>query len=107
MRYGHQMDVHITELFLKGRIGHCHRKDATKTTRGFEWAVMGKGIIDWVGPFKALKRDGYHHTVSLETHWRGAGRPEASSLQSWAGMKVLWRRLDTLGRRCNIVAPSC
>ena len=48
---------------------------------------MGKGMIDWVGQFKALKRDGYHHVVSLETHWRGAGTPEASTIQSWAGMK--------------------
>ena len=34
---------------------------------------MGDGIIDWVGQFKALKRDGYRYAVSLETHWRGAG----------------------------------
>ena len=49
--------------------------------------VMGRGIIDWVGQFKALKRDGYHFAVSLETHWRGAGTPEESTRQSWAGMK--------------------
>jgi len=48
---------------------------------------MGRGIIDWVGQFKALKRDGYHFAVSLETHWRGAGTPEESTRQSWAGMK--------------------
>jgi sugar phosphate isomerase/epimerase len=48
---------------------------------------MGKGIIDWVGQFMALKRDGYHLAVSLETHWRGDGSAEASSIQSWAGMK--------------------
>jgi L-ribulose-5-phosphate 3-epimerase len=71
----------------KNRIGHCHCKDATKTAKGVEWAAMGKGIIDWVGQYKALKHDGYHHVVSLETHWRGAGTPEASTIQSWAGMK--------------------
>jgi len=48
---------------------------------------MGGGIIDWVGQFKALKRDGYHFAVSLETHWRGGGTPEESTRQSWAGMK--------------------
>ena len=74
-------------LLPKNRIGHCHCKDATRTAKGFEWAAMGKGIIDWVGQYKALKRDGYHHVVSLETHWRGAGTPEASTLQSWTGMK--------------------
>ncbi len=71
----------------KDRIGHCHCKDAVKTAKGYEWAAMGKGIIDWVGQYKALKRDGYNHAVSLETHWRGAGTPEASTLQSWAGMR--------------------
>jgi sugar phosphate isomerase/epimerase len=75
------------DLLPKARIGHCHCKDSTKTAQGVEWAAMGKGTIDWVGQYKALKRDGYHHVVSLETHWRGAGTPEASTVQSWAGMK--------------------
>ena len=74
-------------LLPKNRIGHCHCKDATRVAKGFEWAAMGTGIIDWVGQYKALKRDGYHHAVSLETHWKGAGTPEASSIRSWAGMK--------------------
>ena len=74
-------------LLPKDRIGHCHCKDVAKTADGLEWAAMGSGMIDWVGQFAALKRDGYRHAVSLETHWRGAGTPEASSIQSWAGMK--------------------
>src|SRR6266536_2627750 len=74
-------------LLPKDRIGHCHCKDVVKAEKGYDWAAMGKGIIDWPGQFAALKRDGYRHTVSLETHWRGAGTPEASSIQSWAGMK--------------------
>ena len=76
-------------LLPKERIGHCHCKDVTRKSdgKGYDWASMGEGIIDWTGQFSALKRDGYHYTVSLETHWRGAGTPEASSRQSWAGMK--------------------
>jgi sugar phosphate isomerase/epimerase len=76
-------------LLPKDRIGHCHSKDAMKKPdgSGYQWAAMGRGIIDWVGQFKALKRDGYHFAVSLETHWRGAGTPEESTRQSWAGMK--------------------
>jgi len=76
-------------LLPKERIGHCHCKDAVKKSdgSGYEWAAMGRGIIDWVGQFKALERDGYHFAVSLETHWRGAGTPEESTRQSWAGMK--------------------
>jgi sugar phosphate isomerase/epimerase len=76
-------------LLPKDRIGHCHCKDALRKPdgKGYQWAAMGQGIIDWVGQFKALKRDGYHLAVSLETHWRGAGTPEESTRQSWAGMK--------------------
>jgi sugar phosphate isomerase/epimerase len=75
------------KLLPKERIGHCHVKDSVKTANGYDWAAMGKGTIDWAGQFAALKRDGYHEVVSLETHWRGAGTPEASTVQSWAGMK--------------------
>jgi L-ribulose-5-phosphate 3-epimerase len=73
----------------KERIGHCHCKDVTKKPdgQGTDWAAIGQGIVDWKGQFAALKRDDYHYAVSLETHWRGAGTPEESSRQSWAGMK--------------------
>jgi L-ribulose-5-phosphate 3-epimerase len=76
-------------LLPKDRIGHCHCKDANKKPdgKGYEWAPMGGGIIDWVGQFQALHRDGYKYAVSLETHWRGAKTPEESTRQSWAGMK--------------------
>ncbi len=77
------------QLLPKERIGHCHCKDTVKKSdgKGYDWAAVGHGSIDWAGQFAALKRDGYHYAVSLETHWRGAGTPEESSRQSWAGMK--------------------
>jgi L-ribulose-5-phosphate 3-epimerase len=76
-------------LLPKHRIGHCHCKNAVKKPDGtYEWAPMGTGLVDWVGQFKALKRDGYHYAVSLETHWRGAGTSEASTRKSWADMKA-------------------
>lgn len=84
------------DLLPKNRIGHCHCKDAVKTAKGYEWAPMGGGIIDWAGQFKALKRDGYHFAVSLETHWRGAGSAEESSRKSWAGMKKLLEEANAL-----------
>jgi L-ribulose-5-phosphate 3-epimerase len=71
----------------KDRIGHCHCKDVTRNGQKYEWAAMGRGVIDWIGQFKALKRDGYRQAVSLETHWDGGSSPEASTEQSWAGMK--------------------
>ncbi len=77
----------------KKRIGHIHCKDAKPAAAGndYEWARMGAGAIDWLGQFRALKRDGYHLGLSLETHWRGAGTPEASTRQSMAGMQKLLR----------------
>jgi sugar phosphate isomerase/epimerase len=88
-------------LLPKNRIGHCHCKDIkamAKPTDSKEpgWAAMGAGVIDWVGQFTALKRDGYHYAVSLETHWRGAATPEESSRQSWAGMKEQLRKAGAL-----------
>jgi len=80
----------------KDRIGHCHCKDATRNGQKYEWAAMGRGMIDWVGQFRALKRDGYQHAVSLETHWQGGGSPEASTEQSWAGMKKQLERAGAL-----------
>jgi L-ribulose-5-phosphate 3-epimerase len=86
------------DLLPKDRIGHCHCKDIAKITDAKEppWAAMGSGVIDWVGQFTALKRQGYHYAVSLETHWRGAGTPEESSRQSWAGMKEQLRKAGAL-----------
>jgi sugar phosphate isomerase/epimerase len=75
-------------LLPKNRIGHCHVKDVARGGNDYEWADMGKGVVDWSGQFAALKRDGYRHAVSLETHWHGAGTPEASSIECWRGMRA-------------------
>lgn len=86
-------------LLPKDRIGHCHCKDAVKKAgdkNDYDWAAMGRGVIDWVGQFRALKQDGYHYAVSLETHWRGAGTPDASSRESWAGMKEQMQKAGVL-----------
>ena len=83
-------------LLPKDRIGHCHCKDTVKKATGYDWAPMGGGMIDWAGQFKALKRDGYHLAVSLETHWNGGSTPEESSRKSWAGMKKLLQEAAAL-----------
>jgi len=83
-------------LLPRERIGHCHCKDAVKKGKGYDWAPMGGGIIDWAGQFKALKRDGYHYAVSLETHWDGGGSKEECSRKSWAGMKNLLEQADAV-----------
>jgi L-ribulose-5-phosphate 3-epimerase len=79
----------------KQRIGHVHCKDAVKKEGGgTEWASMGKGIVDWAGQFRALKKDGYTGALSLETHWRGGLTPEEASRRSMAGLKALLKQAD-------------
>jgi L-ribulose-5-phosphate 3-epimerase len=76
------------DLLPKERIGHCHAKNVTRTPDGkSQWQPVGTGVVDWVGQLRALHAMGYHYAVSLETHWRGAGTPEASSRVSMADLK--------------------
>jgi L-ribulose-5-phosphate 3-epimerase len=86
------------DLLPKSRIGHCHAKDVVRKPGGkYEWAPVGGGVVDWVGQLRALKRDGYHYALSLETHWRGAGTPEASTRISMQGLK---NALEKAGAGC-------
>jgi len=81
----------------KERIGHVHCKDIQKRhDDSLEWAAVGRGLIDWVGQFRALAKSGYRLATSLETHWRGAGTPEESTRQSMAGMKDALRKAGAL-----------
>ena len=72
----------------KERIHHCHVKNAVKDATGkIVWSPVDIGYVDWTAQFKALKGIGYANAVNFETHWKGAGTPEASSIRSWEGMK--------------------
>jgi sugar phosphate isomerase/epimerase len=82
-------------LLPKDRILHCHCKNAVRDASGkIAWSPVDIGLIDWPAQFRALKAIGYRNAVSLETHWRGASTPEASSRISWAGMK---KQLEAAG----------
>jgi len=72
----------------KNRIGHCHCKDVIrKPDQKYDWEPVGGGSVNWVGQLQALQRDGFRYGLSLETHWRGAGTPEASTRISMDGLK--------------------
>ncbi|MGA8617768.1 MAG: sugar phosphate isomerase/epimerase family protein [Candidatus Sulfotelmatobacter sp.] len=76
------------ELLPKDRVGHCHCKDVVrKPEHKYNWAPVGGGIVDWVGQLRALQRDGFYYGLSLETHWHGAGTPDASTRVSMDGLK--------------------
>jgi len=83
-------------LLPKKRIGHMHLKDVKRTRDGYDWECMGRGIIDYAAQFRALMADGYRGTMSLETHWDGAGSMEESSRQAMAGTKELLRKAGAL-----------
>ncbi|HID07241.1 MAG TPA: sugar phosphate isomerase/epimerase, partial [Armatimonadetes bacterium] len=57
---------------VKSFIVHVHLKDGVWVAdeNRFEAVPLGKGDVDFVGQFKALKRDGYEGWLSLETHYR-------------------------------------
>jgi sugar phosphate isomerase/epimerase len=86
------------QLLPKDRIGHCHCKDViVKPDHKYDWAAVGAGSVDWVGQLRALRNDGFRYGLSLETHWRGAGTPEASTRASMAGLRKV---LDRAGIAC-------
>ncbi len=81
----------------KNRIHHCHVKNAVKDDAGkVVWAPVDKGYIDWAAQFRALEKIGYSNAVSLETHWKGGGTPEASTRTSWDGMKMRLEQADAI-----------
>jgi L-ribulose-5-phosphate 3-epimerase len=86
------------QLLPKDRIGHCHCKDVVrKPDLTYDWAPVGGGLLDWVGQLRALLHDGFHAGLSLETHWRGAGTPEASTRASMDGLR---KALTSAGISC-------
>lgn len=73
----------------KKRLWHMHLKDAQENPNGSGplWQPVGGGKIDYVGQFRALLKDGYSGTMSLETHYLNAAKnKEASSRESMDGI---------------------
>jgi L-ribulose-5-phosphate 3-epimerase len=72
----------------KKRIWHMHLKDAVMDDQGkSHWKPIGDGSIDFVGQFKALLKESYQGTLSLETHYSNAAHnKEESSNESMKGL---------------------
>ncbi|HWC99250.1 MAG TPA: sugar phosphate isomerase/epimerase family protein [Candidatus Sulfopaludibacter sp.] len=53
------------------RIFHVHLRDYVHQPDGkVVWAAVGTGEFDNVSQIRALRKDGYNGTFTLETHWR-------------------------------------
>jgi sugar phosphate isomerase/epimerase len=77
------------DAFDKKRMWHMHLKDAAPGAKPGEsqWMPIGAGKIDYVGQFRALIKNGYEGTMSLETHYLNAAKnKEASSRESMEGL---------------------
>jgi L-ribulose-5-phosphate 3-epimerase len=77
------------DLLNKARMWHMHLKDAAPGAKPGEsqWMPIGSGKIDFVGQFRALIKNGYEGTMSLETHYLNAAKnKEASSKESMEGL---------------------
>lgn len=65
------------------RIWHVHFRDYRRNAEGdVEWCGVGDGEFDHVGQLKALRRDGYRGSVSLETHFKINGSKADASAYS-------------------------
>jgi sugar phosphate isomerase/epimerase len=65
--------VHHEYPLIADRVVHFHVKDAKRNgTKAAQTCVeVGKGDVDFPAQLSALKENGYHGWVTLETHWRG------------------------------------
>lgn len=65
------------------RIWHVHVRDYRRNAEGeIEWCGVGDGEFDHVGQLRALQRDGYRGSVSLETHFKINGSKADASAYS-------------------------
>lgn len=73
------------------RIFHVHLRDYKRKPDGStEWTAVGAGEFDNAGQLRALLKDGFKGTLSLETHWRPPeGKAYATEISLKALMKVI------------------
>jgi L-ribulose-5-phosphate 3-epimerase len=69
------------------RIFHVHLRDYKHLPDGkVVWTAVGQGEFDNLGQIRALLKDGYRETFTLETHWRDPKGKMYSTETSLAGL---------------------
>ena len=79
--------------FDPARIFHVHLRDYCRRSSGeMEWCGVGEGEFDHLGQLRALLKDGYRETLSLETHYTIEGsKMRASEASLKALLEVIAR----------------
>jgi sugar phosphate isomerase/epimerase len=76
------------------RIFHVHLRDYRHDPAGkVVWTAVGQGEFDNLGQIRALLKDGYKETFTLETHWRD---PKGKLYSTETSLKGLLRIVDQL-----------
>jgi sugar phosphate isomerase/epimerase len=74
-------------LLDPSRIMHVHLRDFRHTSDGtVEWQPVGAGEADNLGQIRALLKDGFKETFTLETHWKSPQGKEYATRTSLAGL---------------------
>lgn len=68
------------------RIFHVHLRDYKHQDGKVVWTAVGAGEFDNLGQIRALLKDGYKETFTLETHWRDPKGKMYSTETSLAGL---------------------
>lgn len=84
-------------LLDKKRVYHIHLRDAGREpgTNRCRWLPVGKGEIDNYGLLRALVRDKYQGTLSLETHYQRPDKNrELATRESLEGLLALMQKIQ-------------
>jgi L-ribulose-5-phosphate 3-epimerase len=79
------------------RIFHVHLRDYVHQDHKVVWAAVGQGEFDNLGQIRALLKDGYKGTFTLETHWRDPktkGDPKNARYSTEISLPALLKVID-------------
>jgi len=73
------------------RIFHVHLRDYKHQDGKVVWTAVGDGEFDNLGQIRALLKDGFKETFTLETHWRD---PKGKAYSSATSLKALLKVIE-------------
>ena len=73
------------------RVFHVHLRDFKHQDGKVVWTAVGEGEFDNLGQIRALLKDGYKETFTLETHWRD---PKGKMYSTETSLKALLKVVE-------------